>query len=1196
MDTNKFIFPLLFLLLASFAYADMNSDISAYYAMEDVGSPISDSTGNFSFAAANVGYGSGGIIGDATLWGGNDDNYSTGMNTTNGGSYTVNAWLVPYEADDNTVIAGWGGYSWMMAGATDGFCSSNKFCCRDYDGDSDIVQSTTSFTTGTWNMVTCICNAGNNTLMIAVNGTIEASDTSSSCSNAVVPWIMGDKMFQHASDFDGRIDEVAIWQGFVLSETNITYLFNAGAPGAFQQWQFGVGAVPGPWPGNASLVYPSPGELNQSLNNWTLRWIINASTNSTCTLNDSIFHKEISPYTNYSLDDGAWSDKSTIFSSNDNNMSAMNGGNDHVSIPNGYGNFTSNQYTTMFWIYNNCAFDCVALDAKTDLDINEVGGVHELRIGSVHLGASTNQKLKWHHVTIACNETICNFFSNATLHNTTGRVNLVNVTALGRASTSMIGNIDEFKMWSRYLNSTEITAEMNSPLPLHYDNLEYYLGFNNYDLFSFGNETLPDGNYSVTWNCENGGGQPHNNMTDSWISHDTTSPTIMTGWPALDNSSLVNGTNYSVTLNVTVSDNNLYLVNLTILNATGFEVYNNYTNVSALGYTSYNFNASLDFLGNQSGVYRVLVEGTDSHTSKTIEDFSPDIYLSEKKIKYKSTSEYGNIDFEIQADAELDDLVDVKKTDRHSPVFKFKEKEGEKKYKFTITSNQPLVYMGENNHYNAWFTSLNGMRGVWFDANFNNDFGADYDIKCKSAYECDIEITTDQNTIQFNSLGGLNYNSKNITFEILENLTIAVNDTIAGILIHNFTVTADGVTRTANGTNITMYVSANTTHIINASKVNYLITDAVVNMSFYPINITMNGSSAGVQVLILNETTREIISGINVTVELIGNTTNTYYVTTGSRVITGLGTGDYEIRTQSNYHNYRSIYTALNFSTIQNITLYMLDNSVSDYLDVVVRDLTLTGISNSTVTLQRWYSSLGAGVTVAEGRTNPQGLYRFYINRGGAYYKLFVTYNGSTIYGSPEWELINRDTYRITTDTEDYYTAWPELEGALSFNNVTYTYSLVYNNKPAGVNVVCLQTWKDQSTGLTYYNNSCLTANSGTITQTINKNESYTAWAYINLTDNTRIWLNSSNYIAIQSGIEKELKTSGWGIILSIVLFLAMVFGTLVILRDLNISVAMGMLSLLISKFLNWFPLSWYAFGIIIPGGVAIMYYINKRE
>lgn len=333
----------------------------------------------------------------------------------------------------------------------------------------------------------------------------------------------------------------------------------------------------------------------------------------------------------------------------------------------------------------------------------------------------------------------------------------------------------------------------------------------------------------------------------------------------------------------------------------------------------------------------------------------------------------------------------------------------------------------------------------------------------------------------------------------------------------------------------------------------------------------------------------------SLTVDLI-NEDEGYYneSTTSSGTVnyTDVPVGDFEIRYYGTDYSLRSYFDSLAATDTKTVSVYA--SKSTDYIDIIVQDFGLTGISNATITIQKWDTGLGAGITVAEGVTNSLGQYRFYINKGNTFYKILVSYEGSTIFES-DWEILFGTAYRITTNVQTLYTAWSDLDGELTFVNTSspYYFSLVYNNKAADITGVCLRTEQVQIAGpATIYNHTCLTTDSGTILHPINASYSYVSYAYYNVTGGAIYPLDSVAY-TYKTALQQSMQEVG--LILTVILFIVVVLGILWVTQNLVAMIVGADLVTVASWIMGTYPFNPWSLGIIIPGSVVIMYYLNKR-
>jgi hypothetical protein len=602
-----------------------------------------------------------------------------------------------------------------------------------------------------------------------------------------------------------------------------------------------------------------------------------------------------------------------------------------------------------------------------------------------------------------------------------------------------------------------------------------------------------DGNYNYFINCTN------STITDQTANYnyiyDTTQPFINIYYPLADNSTQFNYTNRSLILDINIQDDHLYKANLTIYNASGSVMYNNYTG-DISGQDSYNYTSIVDMSLWEIGEYLLNISASDSHTAKAIKNFNPE---KEKfnKIKYKTPKEWGDTEFSFEyiGKTDLIEYKDIKKFDRHSIKATF---DGENKNKFRweefqILSNKPLIYL-ENSDYPCHIVSKNEFKGLWFDCVYNGMENDIQEVVKITEFEYLIKVYTDNDEIEFNSLGGLNFNSKTLTFNIMNNLTIQANDTNTGLLVSNFSVLYNSITYEANGTSLIIPVYANASANIQISKIGYTDSSYIVPILYAPVSFIGNLSSSGVTLSVYDEITESLITGQTINIDVIGNTSNEYTTTTGSKTISGLTSGDYEIRLNTNNYHPSSYFATLNASAVQTINLYMLNDSSAVSIRVIhsLLDQDSEILSNYTIKLQRYYSSSGTYKTIRMSKTNFEGQSVLYVEPYDVYYKLeYDDENNNLMKITDPSPFFLTETNDIINTETPVYTSWR------SYDNVIYNLSFVnqsgtiyaryiFSDTNNIVRAGCLRVDRIYNSDLINICYNCTNAAGGTLTCVIN--------------------------------------------------------------------------------------------------------------
>ena len=576
--------------------------------------------------------------------------------------------------------------------------------------------------------------------------------------------------------------------------------------------------------------------------------------------------------------------------------------------------------------------------------------------------------------------------------------------------------------------------------------------------------TPTDFNYSIYVNCTENA--PN---TSFWFVYDSTHPIINQVMPSIYNTTFINASNKTLTFNINTTDMYLYQANLTLTNSSGYIWYSNWSGILAAGTNTYNWTGTLNNLS--AGRYYLLVESTDSHTAKLISDFVPKQNLQDKKIDYQSTKEWGNIDFEIKlinSDIPLSEIKDTKKPDRHSPQFIFADDKIGQRHTFVyrIHSSYLLDYI-ENSEYIGHFVSTNGMQGIWYDSMFDGYEGSDFDINKVDDYTYDIEISTFKNNIKFNSLGGLNYNFVNSTFEVHLNMTVFAKDFISGATLTNFSVTFNTTTNySGSANNITFSVPANTTFNINASKVNYNMTTLSVTSNYSNFNVTIYLSSPALNITIYDETTYNMITD-NVTIILhceSGNYSTNLTTSSGYVFISGLASGFYEITYSSGKYFTRTYYATLTEPTLMNVKLFMIDTGNGTRTIWAIRDYDYNVLENVIIKMQRFYTQSNSYETVSMALTSFNGQAVIYVDLYDVPYKVEYDNIDGDIYKINDASLIVSDFIddKINIAQPIFYSfdRKDEIYINLSFDNTTYPNifaNLIWSSPDNLVREVCLQ-------------------------------------------------------------------------------------------------------------------------------------------
>ena len=231
---NKKIFVLITLILMlSFSFADLTTDLVSYYDFNETSGNLLDLTAN-SYDGSNTGitYSQTGIINDAYSFNGSTSKSNLGNNDLGiATGFTISAWIKTSTS----------GYLQIMARDT----SSNKryFQFRLNDGVLEIIRwdlsntligfvsSTGTVNNGAWHHVAVVFDNSVGTTLY-IDGSPDGTDslTTNNQDGLGLNTIIGAReasLGSYSDFFNGLIDETGIWNR-ALTSTNVNELYNGG--------------------------------------------------------------------------------------------------------------------------------------------------------------------------------------------------------------------------------------------------------------------------------------------------------------------------------------------------------------------------------------------------------------------------------------------------------------------------------------------------------------------------------------------------------------------------------------------------------------------------------------------------------------------------------------------------------------------------------------------------------------------------------------------------------------------------------------------------------------------------------------------------------------------------------------------------------------------------------------------------------
>lgn len=225
------------------------------------------------------------------------------------------------------------------------------------------------------------------------------------------------------------------------------------------------------------------------------------------------------------------------------------------------------------------------------------------------------------------------------------------------------------------------------------------------------------------------------------------------------------------------------------------------------------------------------------------------------------------------------------------------------------------------------------------------------------------------------------------------------------------------------------------------------------NATSLPFNISYNITRVEISINIYDEVSSNRINGTNITVDIIGETSQSYTTQNGSIVFDFYFPGEYEFRYYSidvDDYKLRSSFITITSVENQEINLYLLNESSTEITTATrtfkVYNQNLEGVEGATVTVARYFSSCNCYLDVWSRKTdsNAQAIGQF--ETIDAFYRYRAEYGGDVKYISgsegTQWSTSGETPIFIST-TASYYNDYLSLQSVdytpISFTNQTNT-------------------------------------------------------------------------------------------------------------------------------------------------------------
>ena len=739
--------------------------------------------------------------------------------------------------------------------------------------------------------------------------------------------------------------------------------------------------------------------------------------------------------------------------------------------------------------------------------------------------------------------------------NTTDEVPFCIGSLANEDNDGMDGRLDDIAIWDRELSTTEISELYNSgsgyniskskssfifPTPvdgnrnntqviinvsclegnvsLWFDNntnpITLIDGGNKPSPFSWTTNVTTEGTYYYKASCSE---DIINSSIRSWT-YDTSSPNIIindNNFFADDNSSSLSRIQTNKNLNITLTDNNdLYGFEINI-SQYGITYY--YNSSESLSGVSYNINNYVNFSNWTLGEYNSSITVSDQHTDEEIK-----YYLTKtEKSKIEFHTEEGNHIWMTTSTSST--TKTVKSIDRYSLEFTFDNKFQSDKV-IDLYSDNKINYLKDSRykgHFVIWNSKIKKGNWVDFEGEKINPL-----IQKVTDYHYRLTFKNADSTLKFNSIGGLNTNTKNYKFNLTNVYPFNPAIYVSNYLDWNY----------YGEYNLNESINLNITEINNI-----LYQDCICD------GCIISGSNCRIPIKFYSKLNSKLkVNLINTTYSYgIDNCSNSFNIPSNATALnlTFYNENDIPINiTFSSYINYfLSNYSQDNliinkenycvYPNWFNLTVdqqieYSYDSTIYDYFldDYLFNNITKNlNLYSQNGTTQVLFSVLDRGTKLANAyihilkydvgsnlyttteilKTDTQGQAIGNIILGTTFYNFLVYYEGELVYTENAVKLISSTrTFNINLLGVDWLDEFGTSIGTntnLYFNNATYNFVFTWSDSTGAVHYGCLEVAKINTTGTYVLYDNCSQTTSGTIVYNIlplNNGTEYIGTAY----------------------------------------------------------------------------------------------------
>lgn len=417
--------------------------------------------------------------------------------------------------------------------------------------------------------------------------------------------------------------------------------------------------------------------------------------------------------------------------------------------------------------------------------------------------------------------------------------------------------------------------------------------------------------------------------------------------------------------------------------------------------------------------------------------------------------------------------------------------------------------------------------------------------------------------------------------------------------VMNLTAIGSGHKQVANTTNgyIEFNLLYNDSYLILLDAESYSLANATFNISqgvqYSVYNFTIPTTNS-ITFNFYDEITQNILSGINITIELIGQYVSYNGTTTTGQYFKDLITPDsYTIRYEGLGYVERFYYFTLVNRTTNELDLYLLQSSSSDNVTATVYDEGGHTVENANIKVLR-YDIISNSYILQEMRlTNNEGQALLHLQLNAEFYKFYIEYPlGTTkLTTSPRYVTTNTIVFEINLNTLFASKFFNSLgvDHTLSFNNNTNNFRFDYNDNLNTMYQSCVNIYRKTIATSSLYNSSCSVSTSGSILLGVEEinGTTYEANAYL--------YFNETPYFAESAihSFDEKAQSGKLGIFIAIILTIVAIgvsaFNPIIVL----IMTPLPVLALAITGFID-IPV-WIIIGIVVSG-IIVAFLLSRRS